>query len=295
MTRPMGVIPGMSFEEYHAVDALSASGLRLLARSPWHYRNRSQTVPTRAMLRGSLAHCAVLEPDAMATRYVVVPDDAPKRPTPAQWAATKSNESSQAAKAWWNDFNTSTGGRQIVEASDYAITKLQLDALRSNETIARLLGNCTTEVSVFWVDKATGLYCKARPDCVAPVDARTDDLMDLKSAKDESPSGFGRIAAAMGYHLQAAHYAAGWEAAARKKVGSFLFAAVTSAPPVLAVPYTLTDEIRAQAEDERAELMTRYAWCLKEGQWPAYGDGVQLLDFPAYAKRSSEVEVEWSE
>lgn len=294
MTRPMGVIPGMSFEEYHAVDALSSTGLRIFARSPWHYRNRVQKIPTRAMLRGSLAHCAVLEPDAMASRYVVVPADAPKRPTDAQWGAAKSNASSQAAKDWWIEWNAKAGGRVIVPAADYAITEQQLQALRADETITQLLANCSTEVSVFWVDKATGVYCKARPDCVAPVDARTDDLMDLKSARDESPAGFGRIAAAMGYHLQAAHYSAGWEAAARRKVGRFVLAAVTSAPPVLAVPYVLTDEIRDQAADERAELLERFAWCQREDRWPTYGAGVQLLDFPAYAKRSGEVDVEWA-
>lgn len=288
--RPMGVIHGMSFEDYHSVDALSASGLKLLARSPWHYRNRVHTAPTRAMLRGSLAHCAVLEPDAMATRYVVVPDSAPKRPTPAQWAAVKSNESSQAAKDWWNEFNVSTGGRQIVDAADYAITGMQLEALRADETIAGMLKRCRTEVSVFWIDRDTGVYCKARPDCV-----QDDDLMDLKSAKDESPGGFGRIAAAMGYHLQDAHYCAGWEAATGRKVRRFLFACATSAPPVLAVPYVLMDEIRDQARDERRELLERFAWCLKKNQWPSYGQGVQLLDYPAYAKRSGEVDVEFTE
>jgi hypothetical protein len=75
----------------------------------------------------------------------------------------------------------------------------------------------------------------------------------------------------------------------------FFFGAVTSKPPVLAVPYALTDEIRDQGKEERRELMERLAWCQRENEWPAYGSGVQLLDFPAYAKNGGEVEVEWSE
>ncbi len=41
--------------------------------------------------------------------------------------------------------------------------------------------------------------------------------------------------------------------------------------------------------------MDRLVWCRRENEWPAYGAGFQLLDFPAYAKHGGEVEVEWSE
>lgn len=116
----------------------------------------------------------------------------------------------------------------------------------------------------------------------------------MKTCVDESPSGFGRAAARLRYDLQAAHYTAGIEAVTRIKVNAFTFGAVTNKPPVLAVPYVLTDEIRDQGRDERRELMERLAWCRRENEWPAYGPGVQLLDFPAYAKHSGEVEVEWA-
>jgi hypothetical protein len=125
-------------------------------------------------------------------------------------------------------------------------------------------------------------------------DPRAVVPMDLKTCADESPSGFGRAAARLRYDLQAAHYTAGIEAVLRTKVDRFVFGAVTNKPPVLAVPYTLTDEIRDQGRDERRELIERLAWCQRENQWPAYGAGIQLLDFPAYAKQAGEVEVEWA-
>jgi len=288
--RPMGVVHGMSFEDYLAVDAVSQSALRELARSPWHFANRVDVKETRAMLNGSLVHCARLEPDALSQRYVIVPEDAPKRPTPAQWAAKKSNESSQFAKDWWNTFNEQIAGRSIIEANDYVITQLQLDALSANATITEFMTGGRSEVSIFWIDPATGVYCKARPD-YAREDGDADLLTDLKSCVDESPNGFGRAAARMKYHLQAAHYSAGWTVATGRRVRAFMFAAVTSKQPVLAVPYVLTDEILQQGFDERAELLALYAQCKKTDTWPAYGDGVQLLDFPAYAKAGGEVEI----
>ena len=292
--RPMGVYNAMPFEEYHAVDAVSASGLRVFARSAWHYRNRAPITPTRPMLRGTLAHCALLEPDAMAERYVVVPEDAPKRPTDAQWNAKKSSESSEAAKAWWRDWQQRAGLRDIISAEDYAVCKLQLDAIRAVPELAELLASGAGEVSIFWIDPATRLYCKARIDWLH-INGKSARIVELKSTADESPAAFGRTAARMKYELQRAHYIDAVKIGARLKVEDFTFAAVTSAPPVLAVPYDLTDEMVAQASDERAELMERLAWCKANNTWPAYGAGKQLLDYPAYAKRSAEVDVSFVE
>ena len=292
---PLGIVHDMPADEYHAVPALSASGLKALARSAWHYKNRPNIKPTRPMLRGTLAHCAVLEPHAMAERYVVVPADAPRRPSVAQLNAKKPSDDSRAAMSWWADFTASAEGRQIVSAEDYAITQMQLQALADEPTIAGILKEGHGEVSVFWRCKRTGVYCKARPDWMTPATGRRVTLLDLKSTADESPNGFGRAAARMGYHLQRSHYVDGVQQATGWKVDEFVFAAVTSAPPVLAVPYFLTDAIKEQADDERAELMDRYARCMESGHWPAYGQGLQMLDFPAYAKRDSEVEVSFAD
>ena len=292
--RPMGVYYDMPFDDYHAVDAVSASGLRVFSRSPWHYRHRIAITPTRPMLRGTLAHCTLLEPDAMSARYIVVPEDAPRRPTEAQWAAKKSNESSEAAKAWWRDWQQRAGSREIISAEDFAICRQQLEAIAAVPELAKLLSAGHGEVSVFWIDPDASLYCKARIDWLQASD-KSARILELKSTADESPAAFGRTAARMKYELQRAHYIDAVKLGARLKVEDFIFAAVTSAPPVLAVPYDLTDEMISQASDERAELMQRLAWCRKEDRWPAYGDGKQLLDYPAWAKRSSEVEVSFVE
>lgn len=285
---PLGIVYDMPFDDYLAVDALSSTGLRILARSPWHYRNRVEIAPTRPMLRGTLAHCAVLEPDAMASRFAVVPDGAPRRPTKAQWAAKNPSPDSMAAMKWWTAFQERTAGLELVTFDEYTICQMQLEAVRREPTVAAMLRTGHGEVSIFWVDKATGIYCKARPDWLPLRGA-----LDLKTCADESPSGFGRAAARLRYDLQDAHYTAGIEAVTGEPA-DFVFCAVTNKPPVLAVPYELTDEIRDQGREERRELMERLAWCRRENEWPAYGAGIQMLDFPAYAKQGGEVEVEWS-
>jgi hypothetical protein len=290
----MGIVYDMPAEEYHAVDALSASGMRLLERSPWHYRNRVQVVPTRAMLNGTLAHCAILEPGALSARYVVVPDDAPKRPTKAQWTAKKPSPDSVTAMEWWSGFQKSCGDRLIVSADDYGITQLQLAAIQAQPEIADLLSKGYGEASVFWVDPDTGVYCKARPDWIRPLGGGRVKLVDLKTAADDTPDGFARGAARMGHHRQRAQYIRGVEAATGWKVEDFVFATVSSVPPVLAVPYRLVDEVVQQGEQEVAELTALYADCRARGQWPAYTPDQQMIDFPKWAKRAEgEVEFAW--
>jgi hypothetical protein len=290
---PLGIVHDLPFDAYLAIDALSSTGLRTLARSPWHYRNRIESAQTRPMLRGTLAHCAVLEPDAMTQRFLVLPEDAPRKPTRAQWSAKNPSPDSRAAMAWWTQFHDSAAGRDLVTHDEYNVCQQQLAALCANHQIADMLRVGRGEVSIFWIDDATGIYCKARPDWLRLTDKASP--LDLKTCADESPGGFGRAAARLRYDLQAAHYTAGIKAVTALPVDDFLFAAVTNNQPVLAVPYVLTDEIRDQGNAERRELMEKLAWCRRENEWPAYGAGIQLLDFPAYAKHSGEVEVEWSE
>ena len=70
----------ISNADYHADPAISASQLKTVMQSPYHYwsryldPDRVAMVPTAAMRLGSLVHCAVLEPDELSTRYQLAPD-----------------------------------------------------------------------------------------------------------------------------------------------------------------------------------------------------------------------------
>lgn len=291
--RPMGLVRDMPFDDYLAVDALSSSAMRLLSRSPWHYKHALPVAPTRPMLRGSLAHCAVLEPDALASRYIVVPEDAPRRPTAAQWNAKNPSPPSVAAMDWWREFEAKAQGLEIIAFDEYSITQQQLAAIKAEPYLRDLFARGFAESSVFWVDKQTGVYCKARPDFVQPVDARSVRMVELKTAADESPEGFSRSVTNLGYHRARAHYIDGFQQATGLQVVEYVFAVVTSAPPVLAVPYWLDEEDARQGEDECAELRERFAYCLKENRWPAYGDGPQIVGLKKWAKRSNELEVSY--
>jgi hypothetical protein len=269
----LGEFRNMPAAEYFAVDAMSNSAMKELSRSPWHYINRVQRAPTAAMTAGTLAHTAILEPSAMASRYAARPAGLDLR--------------TKEGRAWAE----SVSGLDVITAEQAAMAEAQRQAVLAVPELAGLLAHGYAETSVFWIDKATGVYCKARPDWVHPLDDGRVILLDLKTTADESPAGFAKSVAAFGYHRQEAHYRAGFEAATGQEVAAFIFAAVTSSAPVLAVPYHLDDQASEQGAEEVAELLALFAQCKTTDIWPAYGEGYQAVSLPRWAQRTTELEV----
>lgn len=299
-----GILHGLPMEEYQAGAEVSNGKLAAMAISPAYYYgmneapNRPERAPTAAMLRGTLAHCAILEPGAMEGRYLVVPEDAPRRPSKVQWSAKKPSEDSQHAMAWWTDFQKQAGAREIVSAADYAAVLQQREAAASQQQsiyrdseLADLMSMGKSEVSAFWTDKATGLPCRCRPDHVRPLPGGRVKLLDLKSMADPYLVSFQRSVARLGYHRLAAFYIDGFEAASGLKVEEYIFGAVSSGYPFVAIPYVLMDDDISQGRDEYRDLIQQFKRCRDSNHWPAHSGGLQIASLPGWAKREPEIEV----
>ena len=159
-------------EEYHADPAISASHLKaVMQQSPYHYWSRylnpkrPTMEPTAAMRLGSLAHCAVLEPDELHNRYAIAPD-----------------RRSNAGKALAADM--AARGLEAVTEADMALAYAMADAVRQHPYAAALLADGKAEQSFWADDTATGLRVKARPDWYfggnkSPIDVRVAHLTQV--------------------------------------------------------------------------------------------------------------------
>jgi exodeoxyribonuclease VIII len=273
---------------------MSAGGLKRMQKSPAHFYgmqldpNRPEAGdPTLAMKNGTLVHCALFEPDALASRYVCVPADAPRKPTEVQRNAQKPSPETLKAIAWWDAFERDHSGAEIVTDEVMTIAKAQAASVRALPDVAALLADGYGEASAFWIDQQTGELCKCRPDWTSPAGDGVI-LVDGKTCQDAGPEGFGRAIWNMDYHLQAAWYSDGFEAATGLRVHGFVFAAVESAWPHVAAPYMLGDDVLAAARRENRRLLNRYAECKRTGIWPGYAAGIQLINLPAWAQRQLE-------
>ena len=254
-------------EEYHADPAISASHLKAVMQSPYHYwsryvdPDRKPVEPTAAMKLGSLAHCAILEPDELLQRYGVTPD---RRSTVGRAAAEQ-----MAAE-----------GIEAVTSSDMALALSMAAAVRNHPAASALLQTGKAEQSFWWDDLSSGLRCKCRPDWYFG-----STVVDIKTTTDASPQAFARSVATFAYHVQAAHYLAGLHGAER-----FVFVAVEKTYPHAVAVYELDADALALGRTTRDNALDVIAGCRAADVWPGYSDTVQTLSLPRWATNPIQTE-----
>lgn len=273
----------MTAEQYRAVDAVNWSALKHIASSPKHYRHAltASAPDTESQRAGSMFHTALLEPEKFAERYAVLPADAPRRPSAAQWNAKKPSPDSIAAMEWWTNWNQLYAACEIVEHHEWQAAYNMANAVRTDANAGRYLaGAQLIEIAVIWRDPATGLMCKARPDLVA----RRDDalvLLDVKSCRPADACTFGARAAAYGYHCQLAHYRNGLAENGVKVSECGIISCESIVPHDVGVHW-LDSETRALAHETVDGLLHRVAECTASGKWPGRYEQEQTLLMPAY-------------
>jgi exodeoxyribonuclease VIII len=205
------------------------------------------------MKLGSLTHCAVLEPDQLASRYGIAPD----RRTNAGKAAVAEMEAA---------------GIEAVTAPEMEQAMAMAASVRSHQAAAALLRDGKAEQSFWFDDIATGLRCKCRPDWYTG-----STIVDLKTTVDASPKGFAKSVAQWRYHVQQSHYLAGTFAE------RFVFIAVEKFYPYAVGVYELDADAVQLGDYERRNNLQTIADCRAISEWPGYGNTVQLLSLPKWA------------
>ena len=245
----------ISNADYHSDPAISASHLHAVSKSPWTYYkrfidpDRPTSAPTAAMKIGTFVHTVVLEPDEVAGRYGVIPS-----------RTTKAGKEKIAALEQRNI--------EPVTQTEWDQAHLMADAVRSHPEAAYLLSEGEAERSLWWDDLSysTPLTCKCRPDWW-----NGEVVIDLKTTRDASPSGFAKSCATFRYHVQQMHYMRG------TKCKRFVFIAVEKEYPFNVGVYELDADAMKLGEAHRDANMRLIAICKKNNDWPSFGGGPLAL------------------
>lgn len=284
-----GIVRDLDIDAYHSGDGISKTGLDLIDKSPYIFYARSRDPnrpPERAragQLEGTLAHCAILEPAEFSKRYAVLPADAPRRPTDAQWKAKSPSLDSAAAMDWWRRWSADNDNKTVISNDQYETAMLQADSVRRLPDIREALDVGEAETSAYWVDPDTGVLCRCRPDFMSPVGDAGAILLDVKTYSDASPNEFRRQVARKRYHVQDQFYSDGYSIASGRRVLAFIFLAVETEWPYAASAVMLDDMSRDQGRADYRRNLNTYAQCLKTGQWPGYSTGIETVSLPAWA------------
>lgn len=282
-----GIYAGISNADYHGGAGISKSGLDLVARSPLHYwqaylnPDREPREETPAMRLGTAIHTAMLEPERFADEYVIVPADAPRRPTSVQLNAKNPSDATLQAIAWWDSFDIAAQGKTIISADDYETCAAISRRLHAHPAAAVLLrqAGALFEASAYWEDPDTGVLCRCRPDVLLPNGAA---VVDVKSTTDASADAFRRSVANYDYHVQAAFYLDGITRATGTAPGAFVFAAFETSAPHAVAFYNADATMLDIGRREYKRRLRRYAQCLASGTWPGYADTIQNLQLPPW-------------
>jgi hypothetical protein len=249
---------------------LSASGLKLLAQSPEHYKYAVRE-ETPAMLKGTATHCAVFEPERFEKEYIVAP---------------KVDRRTKAGKETWAELEES--GKIVLSAEDYADIVGMAASVRRRSISGELVAGGIAEQSVYWEYTAVivedinfTFTCKARPDYIKPLSGGYV-VVDLKTTQDARD--FERRAYSYGYHIQAAHYLHGLNNTEYGAARGFLFVAVEKTPPYGVKVYEASQDFLCRGNDEIFKLYSLYAQCHEYNNWPGYEETIQPLNLPRWAE-----------
>jgi hypothetical protein len=217
--KQMGSHLGIAAADYHNLEALSASGAKLLLRSPAHYiANRNvPREPTASMRLGTLVHALILEPDTFDKQFAVSP---------------KFDRRTTVGKKASEEFDQQHAGKFIVDEAIYDKAQAIAASVRKHPIAGEAFTGGNAEVSLLW--DQYGVPCKARVDYLSG-----SAIFDVKTCSDASPEGFAKQIASFQYHIQAAHYAAGYREIAGWDLDRFVFVAVENEAPYSVGVYTL--------------------------------------------------------
>jgi len=258
----VGVFLNLKEEDYFAVKAFSWSYSKEFAKSPAHgqaYLSKEFKIdPERQFFKA--VHCLTLEdrPDD-----IVVVD--------GTWSAkVKTDVIEPLLKQ----------GKLVVKQADYDDAKNVAAGLKANPKVTDLLNRSESEVSIFWTDPSSGVYCKARIDLLG---AYNEDYVigDLKSFGDlHAEKLIGWQVIDKFYHHQMAFYSMAVQHIFGKfpKYHRWIFC--EGKPPFAHKVRTCPENLLNTGWQEMNKMLERYKACQEFGTWPAFEDTELELELP---------------
>jgi hypothetical protein len=159
-------------------------------------------------------------------------------------------------------------------------------AIRRHPTASALFaeGSGAPEQSLFWQDRPTGVWCRARLDWMRYRTAGRLVVPDYKTTNTASPSAVEKHIADFGYHQQGAFYLDGVEALGGGGDAEFVLVfQEKTAPYLINVVQLDAASLRVGRERNRRAIET-YRDCTAADHWPGYGDDIQIASLPQWAE-----------
>lgn len=267
----MTIIRTLSSQLYHEDPAIGSTGLKLILRSPAHFRYQEPVEhDTRAKQLGTALHCALLEPDRFPLTYHVAACD-------------------DRRSALYKGLAADVGAAYVLTETEHRrILGQQRAAYRNKEAKEYLEYPGRYELSVFATCPETGIRVKCR------FDKKLDDLraLDLKKTQDAREWAFGRSIDSYMYYMSVAFYMDVWYWATGEKITAMPLMAIEEKSPYSCKMHHIADDYLQQGRYEYRQALIKYADCLEKDEWPDYEEDSCIAEIPRYRLIDMEDETE---
>lgn len=246
----------MTEQEYNAAEGVRRSDLWRMSESPEKYKwfLDHPEAETPALVFGSAAHKALLEPESFTDEFVVAPNV---------------DRRTKAGKAEYDAFMTSAGDRTVIGQDDYDTILAMRDKALSIPFVRAVLDG-EHELPLFWTDADTGLKCKVKLDALKRNDGNVI-IADYKTAKDARTDVFNHAVFRLGYHLQAYMYSEGaMQALGLTERPDFIFIVQEKKAPYSVNIVQVGEDVINAGMDCFREYMGMLKQCTDTGYWWGY-------------------------
>lgn len=272
-------------EVYHRSGGTSSTSLKVLLEKTGAHLQYNRTHPkdaSSAMGLGTAVHSLVLQPESFDADIAIKPEGL--------------NLRTNAGKEEMQIFLDTNEGKTIITAEQHEIAKAMAMRVLEHPIASILLQDIICESSVYWWYKSMDTsddtryreMVKVRPDAISK---KHPILLDLKTVKDGSYSGFIRSIQDYYYHLSAAMYLEGVNQCQSllDETGyfaylKFVFVCVENFAPYEVSVYELSADYMNIGKQIYRMAMQRLSDSRAEN-WPGYPEEVRVIDPPGWASK----------
>ncbi len=256
--------------------SLSTSGAKtLLNACPAIFAyEREHGRPDKAVF--DLGHAAHTEVLYDGRRTVVIEADS--------YRTKDAREQAAAARA---------AGAVPILREKYAAVQAMAAAIHAHPIASKILApdRGTPEQSLFWTDERTGIWRRARLDSLPHPATGRMVIADYKTTDSAKPEVFAKSIWNYGYDMQGDAYIDAVKTLGLADDAAFLLVAQETTPPYLISIVEPSASVLRIGHERNQRAIDIFKRCTETDHWPAYVEGIELLDLPLYAERQHEMEM----
>lgn len=263
-----GIYDLKSYDEYAAIKALRSSQIKILRKSPAHFKAAQLEKKTpsaqlkKSFDKGKAFDTLILHGHSAFDDLVCIEPEI--------------NRNRKSYKAWRKSIPEDAC--ILTQQEKLHIQQMKLAAERKQQFSKIFCENGFPHRVIIWQCSKSKLWCKAEIDWITAAGS----IVDLKTTTDASFWFFSRNASRLGYAHQGAFYLDGLSNITGVLHTDFLLAAVEVDAPFESQVFKMSSDQLLNAHTQNQDNMMLLADCFSNDNWPGYVDQICDLDSGQY-------------